>query len=181
MPASLVVITLTAVAIRLFLSPLSWHRFGLDGVATTLFAGNIRFAAQGNNYLAQSLSPTPYLHYWSLGVEEQFYLLWPLLFLFFLKARRYLVIPITIAATIFAIWYTHHSPVNSFYQPFSRAWEFLAGIVVALVIGKPKRATKLLAALGWIAVTASIVLIGSDLAVPGLTTLIPAEIGRAHV
>ena len=51
LPASLSVIALTAICVRLFLSPLSWRRFGFDGVATTFFAGNIRFAAQGNDYL----------------------------------------------------------------------------------------------------------------------------------
>ena len=64
LPASLFVIALTAIAVRIFLSPLSWHRFGLDGIATTFFAGNLRFAVQGNDYLSQSMSPTPYLHYW---------------------------------------------------------------------------------------------------------------------
>jgi len=173
LPASLLVITLTAICVRIFLSPLSWSRFGFDGIATTFFAGNIRFAAQGNDYLSQSMSPTPYLHYWSLGVEEQFYLIWPVLFLFIFRARKYLVFPFTLLATLFAIWYTHVSPVNSFYQPFSRAWEFLAGICVALLVQKPARGGKFLALVGWVAITVSILFVGSDLPVPGMTTLIP--------
>jgi len=173
LPASLLVIILTAICVRLFLSPLSWRRFGFDGIATTFFAGNIRFAAQGNDYLSQSMSPTPYLHYWSLGVEEQFYLIWPLLFLFFFKARKYLVLPFACIAAGFAIWYTHISPVNSFYQPFSRAWEFLAGICVALLVQKPARGGIFLALVGWVAICASVLFIGSDLPVPGMTTLIP--------
>ena len=124
LPASLFVIALTALLARLFLAPISLKRFGLDGIATTFFAGNLRFSAEGNDYLTQSMSPTPYLHYWSLGVEEQFYLLWPILFLLFFKAHRKLVLPLFAIATIFALWYTHIAAVNSFYLPFSRAWEF---------------------------------------------------------
>ena len=173
LPASLFVIALTAVAVRIFLSPLSWHRFGLDGIATTFFAGNLRFAVQGNDYLSQSMSPTPYLHYWSLGVEEQFYLIWPLLFLFFFRSRKNLLLPFAFLATIFAFWYTQRSPVDSFYQPFSRAWEFLAGIIVALLIPKRVGPSKLLAISGWFAISFSVFCIGSDLPVPGVTTLVP--------
>jgi hypothetical protein len=119
------------------------------------------------------MSPTPYLHYWSLGVEEQFYLVWPILFLLFFKARKALVLPLFIFGTISALWYTQIAAVNSFYLPLSRAWEFLAGIVVALLVPRAPRAGKLLAIGGWIAVLASVLFIGTDLATPGITTLIP--------
>ena len=173
LPASLFVIALTALLARLFLAPISLKRFGLDGIATTFFAGNLRFSAEGNDYLTQSMSPTPYLHYWSLGVEEQFYLLWPILFLLFFKAHRKLVLPLFAIATIFALWYTHIAAVNSFYLPFSRAWEFFAGIVVALLIPQAPRASKSLAIFGWVTVLLSVMFIGTDFAVPGITTLAP--------
>ncbi len=173
LPSSLLVIILTTVMARIYLAPISFSRFRFDALWTALFAGNIRFAAQGNNYLDQTLSPTPFLHYWSLGVEEQFYLLWPIIFLLIVKRRRWLLAPLLLLSTLFAIWYTNMAPVNSFYLPFSRAWEFLAGIVVALVVPRFTRGSNLVALFGWIGVTISIFAIGSHDKVPGLTTLIP--------
>ncbi len=174
LPASLAVIVITALLSRVFLAPTNFTRFGLDGIATTLFAGNLRFAVQGNDYLNQSASPTPYLHYWSLGVEEQFYLLWPILFLLFFRYRKKLVPYFFILATVFAIWYTHIAAINSFYLPFSRAWEFLAGIAIALLVpeGK-KRFGAMIATLGWLMIIASVLLIDTTMPVPGITTVIP--------
>jgi peptidoglycan/LPS O-acetylase OafA/YrhL len=48
-------------------------------VASALYVANYRFAVQGTDYLAADSPPSPFQHYWSLGVEEQFYLLWPTL------------------------------------------------------------------------------------------------------
>ena len=50
-----------------------------DGIASALYVSNYRFALQGVDYLAVSVPPSPFQHYWSLGVEEQFYLVWPAL------------------------------------------------------------------------------------------------------
>ena len=58
-----------------------------DAVAAALYVANYRFAVQRTDYLADA-SPSPLQHDWSLGVEEQFYLLWPLLLVVFLAARR---------------------------------------------------------------------------------------------
>ena len=173
LPASLITILLTAFLSWIFLAPIALAQFTHDGIAATLFAGNFRFASQGNDYLNQSTSPTPYLHYWSLGVEEQFYLLWPILFLLLIKARKYLILPLFVLSTGFAIWYTSVSPVNSFYLPISRAWEFLAGIIVALLAPKSLRSGRYLAFGGWAVLAFSILFIGTDLPVPGVSTLLP--------
>ena len=60
------------------LPPLQARSVFVDGIASALYVGNYRFAVQGTDYLASDM-PSPFQHYWSLGVEEQFYLVWPVL------------------------------------------------------------------------------------------------------
>ena len=132
LPSSLTVILLTTAAAPLFLAKISFTRFAQDGLASAFMGGNILFAHQHNDYLSQSLDPSPFLHYWSLGVEEQFYIFWPILFFLVLRKRKEWLIPLFAASAIFAIWYTTVAPINSFYLPFSRVFEFLAGAIIAM-------------------------------------------------
>ena len=69
----------TCVASAVLLPPLQARSVIGDGIASALYVGNYRFAIQGTDYLAADAPPSPMQHYWSLGVEEQFYLLWPAL------------------------------------------------------------------------------------------------------
>ena len=79
LPAATLVLAATAVAAAALLPPLQARSVLGDGVASALYVGNYRFALQGTDYLAADAPPSPFQHYWSLGVEEQFYLLWPAL------------------------------------------------------------------------------------------------------
>jgi peptidoglycan/LPS O-acetylase OafA/YrhL len=89
LPAATLTTICTLVASALLLSPLDTQRVIGDAWASTAFVMNYHLAAQANNYLTSSLPPSPLLHYWSLSVEEQFYLLWPgLLGLVLLAGRR---------------------------------------------------------------------------------------------
>ena len=69
----------TCIASAALLPPLQARSVIADGIASALYVGNYRFAIQGTDYLAADAPPSPLQHYWSLGVEEQFYLLWPAL------------------------------------------------------------------------------------------------------
>ena len=79
LPAAAVALGATLVAAAVLLPPLRLAGVAGDAAAAALYAGNIRFAAQATDYLQAELDPSPLLHYWSLGVEEQFYVFWPAL------------------------------------------------------------------------------------------------------
>jgi peptidoglycan/LPS O-acetylase OafA/YrhL len=77
LPAAAVALGATLIASAILLPPLRLPDVGADAAAAALYAGNMRFAAQATDYLQAELDPSPLLHYWSLGVEEQFYVFWP--------------------------------------------------------------------------------------------------------
>ncbi len=77
LPASATVGVVTAIGAAILLPPLQARTVFGDGIASALYVGNYRFLAQGADYFFSEMPPSPFLHYWSLGVEEQFYLVWP--------------------------------------------------------------------------------------------------------
>ena len=81
LPAVALLIVVTVVVSVAVLPPLRAGEVAADGVAASLYASNLRFALQATDYLQSELAPSPLLHLWSLGVEEQFYLFWPALVL----------------------------------------------------------------------------------------------------
>ena len=139
-----------------------------DGIASALYVSNYRFIQQGVDYFADTLPPSPFQHYWSLGVEEQFYLIWPALiigtaWLTRLVRRRtkayassaerpYLVVLALVAFVSFALSLvaTHLATPVAFFSLPTRAWQLALGGLVALTAGQWRRLAARPAALtGW--------------------------------
>jgi len=117
---------------------------GQSITATTLFSSNILFWRESGYFAAASFTK-PLLHTWSLAVEEQFYIFFPLALVFihrFLKSRYILWIGIAIILSLGAsIWGVYYKPSATFYLVPTRAWELLAGSVLALgVLPNPSSA-----------------------------------------
>lgn len=144
LPASLLVTTVTMLASATVFSSLRFSTGATDSItndaiATLLYVPNLWFGIQGNDYLADT-SQSPFLHYWSLGVEEQFYVVVPLLLLavWVVTRRRWRTFVTTLAALslaslVISQWIVSTDAVAAFYNPVSRAWELSAGMLVAIV------------------------------------------------
>jgi peptidoglycan/LPS O-acetylase OafA/YrhL len=109
---------------------------GANLTAATLSVANIKYLLQGS-YFTFSPDAQPFLHYWSLSVEEQFYLLFPItLLLLYLKANKYKTVILALlcgASLLGCIALTHTKPTWAFFLLPTRAWELLAGGIVANV------------------------------------------------
>lgn len=197
LPASLVVAILTVVASIVFYPPLALERVLRDGLATILYVPNFWFAIQQTDYLADH-SPSPFQHYWSLGVEEQFYLLWPLvLLMLFLGARRLFpsavlrsravlsgIIVLALASLVAGIVLTPVDQPSAFFLLPTRAWELLIGAIVAALLLGGKRVPAWASAFGgWLGlamILGSAVIFDEATAFPGAVAMLPT-IGTALV
>ena len=191
LPASFAVIALTIIASVFLASPLRLATFLQDAIATALYVPNMYFAALQTNYLSDA-SPSPFQHYWSLGVEEQFYLLWPLaLMLVFLiplrwRWQRFAIIGLIVLASFIGcvLLYRASQPWAFFSLP-SRAWELGIGGLVALVVTQLGRVHVAVSAiLTWVglgAIIYSALTFTADTQYPGKLTLIPVVGAAAFI
>jgi peptidoglycan/LPS O-acetylase OafA/YrhL len=190
LPAALLAIAVTTVASWLLLSSLRFPPVAGDAAAAALYVSNIRFAANAIDYLGTEVAPSPLLHFWSLGVEEQFYLFWPLIILLSLRlmAQRRLGLVIGAMAVVsfwLALVWTDLAAPWAFFSLPTRAWQLATGALIAIgVLRLPARTHPTLASLTvWLGlglIAAAIVIIGPGTPYPGTAALIPA-IGTALV
>lgn len=129
-------VALATIAVAAFVySSLDFASAGANLVAASLSVANVKYMLQGN-YFEISPDAQPFLHYWSLSVEEQFYIVFPLLlFLLFRYARRHLSLVLALLGlgSLFAcIKLTQSNSVWAFYLLPTRAWELIAGSLVAV-------------------------------------------------
>jgi len=180
LPTSFFVLALTAIFSWMLIPPTMRSSLGRDVIAASLYVSNYLFAWWQADYQNLDATPSPVIHYWSLAVEEQFYLLWPLLVLSFfivttkLKKKKILtllVAGVTALSFVFSIYQTETSPIWAFYSLPTRAWEL--GLGALLVLIPPIRTKKLIGLLGFLFIITSAFIFGETTAFPGLNAVLP--------
>ena len=177
LPASFLVLIVTALFAWLVLPPISRGSIGRDLIATTLYISNYLFAWWENDYQNLNSTPSPFIHYWSLAVEEQFYIFWPLFIIGLAKlksARKFLIgfSLVTVITFAIGVWLTIVAPIWAFYSLPTRAWELSVGALIALLPAL-RRQSRFLAILGVIALGVSALWFNESTAFPGTYALLP--------
>ncbi len=175
LPALFFVLLCTVPAAWIWLLPDAYEAFSKSLMMATLSLSNIYFLRK-TDYFAPDSSEVPLLHTWSLGVEEQFYALFPLLFMFRLKVRTIfkIVLTVTLASLVASEFGARFFPSANYYLLPTRIWEILAGSVCAfLVFGKTRWVNGPLALAGVIMVLAAVFLFDPTTRVPSLIALLP--------
>lgn len=181
-PALAVMLTVSAIAGWAILTPEDFVTFAKALAAAAVFASNIHFA-RGTGYFDGNEGALPLLHTWTLGVEEQFYVLFPLLALGVWRWRPGALLAAAgltgIASFGLALWLAPSWPLQAFYLLPTRMWELMLGAGCAL-LPRPVRADGRLAAAGAAMILAGFAVIAPEAPAPGLPFLLPT-LGTALV
>lgn len=182
LPALAVVSFVSLVAAWVILLDDQLKQFGQSLFAMSTFTANLYFW-KSTGYFAAPAEFAPLLHTWSLAVEEQFYLVFPVFVMLGYKLQRSLGIPfwllvcvvLAVSALIGVTW-TEQSPASAFYLLPARGWELLAGVLLALnrsVTDGNQPVREMVAFLGLGAILAGVLLIDEQTPFPGLAAAIP--------
>jgi len=172
----------------LYLLPSELVAFGKSLIAVPLFSSNILFW-QSSGYFAQDAETITLLHTWSLAVEEQFYVFFPLVMIalwrFGVKALLAGLLIIAVLSLVYTEYAWRHRADANFYLIFSRSWELLLGVFVGFYLYFTKRSLSLavsqgLSLIGLVAILLSLVLLDKTYPFPSLYALIPT-LGAAFI
>jgi peptidoglycan/LPS O-acetylase OafA/YrhL len=193
-PAAALVLTVTWIASRFVLPATQLADTASQIRASALYFQNWQLASDSVNYLQASSAASPVQHFWSLSVEEQFYLGWPLLFLLAalvaLTARRpqerrarghrvalFLAGAVVAGSLWYSVYYTHANPAGAYFVTTTRIWELGLGGLLALLPARFTQRIGRFGPLGWaglgLVIASAFVLSGTN-AFPGVLALLPA-------
>ena len=193
LPASLLVIAAVLLAAKFTWGPFRFVTVQSDALWATIFMSNFGQMRHTINYFAQGVAVSPLQNYWSLAVEEQFYVVWPLIFM--IAARlgwknrgvgkrswrgqaTAAILALTVISLAWSVVQTASNPQLAYFSPFTRGWELGMGALTAMVAPRlsrwiKPRAAASLGVLGLALIAMGLVVIGQSTPYPGLIALIP--------
>lgn len=196
LPLTVVVLAVVAALSWLLLDPVRMDEVSLGVIAAGLYFENWLLAVRATDYFAAGLQASPVQHFWTLAVEEQFYLLWPALLLLAAWAGRRAdrnlrpVLAVTFAAVAaaslaYSVYSTQTNAGGAYFSTFTRGWELALGGLLALVPasrlrGLSSRVAAVLAAGGLGAIAFATLRFGDGTLFPGYAALVPT-LGTAAV
>ncbi|GIF10469.1 acyltransferase family protein [Actinoplanes teichomyceticus] len=173
LPAAALVLVATLVAARLWLPAIRLGELARDALSATGYVANLRFALTGTDYLDADAAPSPFQHFWSLAVEEQFYLAWPLLLLVARTRARTAGVLVAVVAGSFTagVLESARSAPWAYFGPHTRAWELGAGALLAVLAPRLRGAWP--GAAGLAAILVAAVWCDGRTPYPGVAALLP--------
>ncbi|MBS1886436.1 MAG: acyltransferase [Actinobacteria bacterium] len=186
LPLCAVLLLFVAAMSLALLSPLRATEVSGDIVSSALYVANWHFAAQSVNYFQLGVEPSPLLHLWSLGIEEQFYLVWPTLLIALTwlgrraggRERQVLWTALTLlfaGSLALGIGETAANPAWAYFSTFARGWELALGGALAL-LGPVRLPWPAAQGLGWAglgAIVFAVLSFDAQTAFPGAAALVP--------
>jgi peptidoglycan/LPS O-acetylase OafA/YrhL len=196
LPASMLVLAATAIGVITLVPESLKNIFFRDITAATLYGANWVFAADSTDYFANEGVESPVMHFWSLGVEEQFYLIWPILLISgwfilgkFLPKRLALISTImlvSIPSFILAAVMVSQNDASAYFVTTTRVWEFGAGALIGILLAKGNLKVNRFAmkgnfenlkafawTAGWITIISYMFLFKTEYGFPGINALVP--------
>jgi len=176
-PALLIVLAFAALAGWLILLPMEFRDFGESIKAMALFVPNFFYSERVFYFGTRNM---PLLHLWSLGVEEQFYVLWPVLFAVLCRSRRFAALLFSlIGVSSLAIAFRNGGHLNEpeYFLPQFHAWELAAGCVLGCFNLRPQKHGNLIATFGIALIALSVAWAGSAYSIASVSPAVAGALG----
>jgi len=186
LPALFTVVIFSSIISYWLFTPADLKDFGQSAVAATLFSSNILFWLN-SGYFDAPAEQVPLLHTWSLAVEEQFYIVFPVLLVLIFRIARgrwsAFTVPIAVVSLAISIWTTRSNPSAAFYLAPARAWELMLGAMLAtgaFPAVTSRRLRDILSATGLGLIAVGVFAFSRETPFPGEAALVPV-IGTALI